>query len=164
MAMPENRLGAPIQRPVLHEVSAGGVVVRCTADGMIEVALCGRASPTIWSLPKGTPEGSESREETALREVQEETGLAVAMLRPLGDVRYTFERDGALHNKRVFHFLLEPNGGHLEDHDSEFDVVEWFPLDSATLDMMTYDTDVEILERAIRTLGAAEDTDHGDSH
>ena len=164
MAMPKNWPGEPGQGAVVHDVSAGGVVVRCTADGIVEVALCGRVSPTMWSLPKGTPAGTESREDTALREVQEETGLAVAILGPLGDVRYTFQRDGALHDKRVFHFLMEPNGGRLEDHDSEFDMVEWFPLNCATLDMMTYDTDVDILERAIRTLGAAEDTDHGDSH
>ena len=154
----------PEQRPVVHDVSAGGVVVRCTVEGILEVALCGRVAPYMWCLPKGTPEGDESREETAIREVREETGLTVAILRPLGDVGYTFKREGAPHDKRVFHFLMEPNGGRLEDHDAEFDIVKWFPLDNATLTMMTYDTDVEILQRAIRTLGAAEDTEHGDSH
>ena len=154
----------PEQSPVVHDVSAGGVVVRCTAEGILEVALCGRGSPYMWSLPKGTPEGDESREETAIREVQEETGLTVAIMRPLGDVGYTFHREGALHDKRVFHFLMEPHGGRLEDHDAEFDIVKWFPLDNATLTMMTYDTDVEILQRTIRAMRAAEDTQHGDSH
>ena len=55
-------------RRVIELVSNGGVVYRVNED-RVEVVVCGRTSPPIWGLPKGTPDPGESREETALREV-----------------------------------------------------------------------------------------------
>lgn len=53
-------------------VSAGGVV--CDQhDGDVMVAMCGRLKTGLWALPKGTPDSGETLEETALREVREET-------------------------------------------------------------------------------------------
>ena len=138
--------------PVRCDVSAGGVVARCTQDARIEVVLCGRSATGLRALPKGTPLPNESREETALREVQEETGLRATILKSLGSVRYVFRRDGVLHRKQVFHYLMEPVGGSIDDHDAEYDIVEWAALNPATLGTMTYDTDVIILKRAIRAM------------
>lgn len=134
---------------VQYDVSVGGVVVRCTPDARLEVVICRRAATGLWALPKGTPEAGETREETALREVQEETGLSVGIIGELGSVRYTFVAEGVLHDKRVYHYLMEPTGGSVDDHDDEFDSVEWLPLEPVTLASMTYDTDVEVLNRAI---------------
>ncbi|MYD36790.1 MAG: NUDIX hydrolase [Dehalococcoidia bacterium] len=151
---PEERSG------IQYDVSAGGVVVRCTPDARLEVVICRRASTDLWALPKGTPEPGETREETALREVREETGLSVAIIGDLGSVRYTFMAEGVLHDKRVYQYLMEPTGGSINDHDGEFDSVEWLPLEPATLARMTYDTDVEVLNRAI--LAMADNPDRAD--
>ena len=62
-------------------VSAGGVVYR-QVDGQIDTVLCGRSIPVHWSLAKGTPDEGETLEETALREVREETGLEVTLDSP----------------------------------------------------------------------------------
>ena len=145
---------------VQYDVSAGGVVVRCTPDARVEVVICRRAATGLCALPKGTPEPGETREETALREVREETGLSVAILGDLGSVRYTFMAEGVLHDKQVYHYRMEPIGGSVDDHDDEFDSAEWLPLEPATLVRMTYDTDVEILNRAI--LAMAHDPDEAD--
>ena len=147
---------------IQRDVSAGGAVVRCTPDGLLHVVVCHRAETGLWALPKGTPEPGETREETARREVQEETGLHVTIIGNLGSVRYTFEREGILHDKEVYHYVMEPIGGSLDDHDSEFDHVEWMPLDDTTFDRMTYDTDVEILKRAL--LAMAPDPDKANDH
>ena len=68
---------------VENAVSAGGVVVRIGEQG-IEIVICGRNSDGVWGLPKGTPNPGETMEETALREVSEETGLEVSIVRLLG--------------------------------------------------------------------------------
>ena len=46
-----------------------------------------------WSLPKGTPDGDETTEQTALREVREETGLETPIADTVGDMRNRFVGD-----------------------------------------------------------------------
>ena len=69
--------------PIRDAVSAGGVVARLDTSGAPEVVLCGRRSEKLWVLPKGTPDGGEPIEQTALREVREETGLEIKLVRLL---------------------------------------------------------------------------------
>src|SRR5256885_1605091 len=77
--------------PVEQAVSAGGVVYRFADDGL-GVLLCGRIADGLWALPKGTPEDNETLEETAAREVREETGLGVDIVEELGTIAYQFTR------------------------------------------------------------------------
>ena len=76
-----------VERPV----SAGGVVYR-TDGGNPEIVVCGRDSPPIWGLPKGTPDPGESHEQTAVREVEEETGLTVELEGLIDSIDYWFVR------------------------------------------------------------------------
>ena len=135
---------------VVHMESAGGVVFRETARG-VEVVLCGVRTPRMWKLPKGTPDPGESREETALREVCEETGLEVELLDTIGSIEYEFARpgDGATCHKTVHFFLMAPTGGDLSLHDNEFDVAEWFALGDA-LKSLTYENEADIVQKGIR--------------
>ena len=75
--------------PVEQLVSSGGVVIKDISNDP-QVILCGRISPPVWALPKGTPEMGETREETALREVVEETGLEVKTECYIDSVQYWF--------------------------------------------------------------------------
>ena len=71
-------------------------------------------------------------EQTALREVAEETGLEVRILAPVGADRVLVRRRTATRiHKTVHYFLMEPIGGDLTRHDHEFDEVRWVPLDEA---------------------------------
>ena len=117
----------------------------------MEVVLCGRHRPHQWALPKGTPNEGETIEETALREVREETGLEVRIVGNLGHIEYSFSRNGVRNLKRVYHYLMEPNGGRFENHDPEFDVVEWFP-EAEALIVMTYENEAVVVERARRAV------------
>jgi 8-oxo-dGTP pyrophosphatase MutT (NUDIX family) len=128
--------------------SAGGVVMRRGEAGL-EVLLCGRSSDGLWALPKGTPEEGETLEQTALREVREETGVEVEADGLVGEVRYWFSRpqEGVRYFKTVVHYLLRPVGGDPSLHDHEFDEVRWFPVAEA-LKLLTYRNEAKILRRA----------------
>jgi 8-oxo-dGTP pyrophosphatase MutT (NUDIX family) len=130
-------------------VSAGGVVYRIQ-NHVPEVVLCGRSAAGVWGLPKGTPQDAETIEETACREVREETGLDVRITQKVGEIEYWFTRaeQGKRFHKKVHHFLMVPVGGSTEQHDHEYDVVQWFPADEAER-MLTYENEVEILRRAL---------------
>src|SRR5260370_17739745 len=74
------------------EVSAGGVVVR---DGEVVVVVPIKRGPEgqrVLALPKGHPDRGETLEQAATREVREEAGVEGDLLRPLGEVRYTYTR------------------------------------------------------------------------
>lgn len=129
-------------------VSAGGVVYRQGETG-IEVVLCGRSADGVWGLPKGAPGSGESLEEAAAREVSEETGLQVRLVGKIGTIEYWFAhaQEGVRYHKFVHHFLMEATGGSTENHDWEYDRVEWFPLARA-LNTLSYKNEVEILRKA----------------
>jgi 8-oxo-dGTP pyrophosphatase MutT (NUDIX family) len=130
--------------------SAGGVVFR-NDDSTREVLLCGRSADKLWCLPKGTPERGESLEQTAMREVREETGVEVEPEGVVGDIRYWFSRpqDGVRYYKTVRHYLFRPVGGDPSLHDHEFDDVRWFPVQDA-LKLLTYRNENRILRQALQ--------------
>lgn len=140
-----------------HAVSAGGVIYRRGASG-IEVVLAGRVHEGLWALPKGTPEYGESLEETAIREVREETGLGVEIVADLGDIAYSFARPakGVRYEKTVRHFLMRPDGtGSTDMHDREYDRVEWFAAEEA-LRIMTHRNEAAVVRRAVERIAAGE--------
>jgi len=132
----------------VRDVSSGGVITRIEGS-TIEVVLVGRARPERWSIPKGTPITGETLEETAMREVREETGLSVRILERLGDITYWFSARGVRHHKTVHFYLLEEVGGKMEDHDWENDFVEWVSADDA-LQRMSFASEISIVEKAIQ--------------
>ncbi len=130
-------------------MSAGGLVVR-VSEGGPEIVLGRRnrqREGMRWTLPKGTPSAGESVEQTALREVEEETGLAVRIVEPVGSIQYSFVQGGARIDKTVHHFLMVPTGGSLTRHDHEFDEVRWVRLADAA-HLLSYPTEREIVDRA----------------
>jgi 8-oxo-dGTP pyrophosphatase MutT (NUDIX family) len=129
--------------------SAGGVVVR--TNGTRRELLLGRRAldrdRVVWSLPKGTPSGDERLDETAVREVTEETGLRVGIIAPLGEIQYWFVRKGTRFSKTVHYYLMEPLGGDLSAHDHEFDAVEWVDFDAIDK-LELFPTERQLIEKA----------------
>jgi 8-oxo-dGTP pyrophosphatase MutT (NUDIX family) len=134
--------------------SAGGIVVRYQA-GRPQLVVGSRRRERdgrTWTLPKGTPKAGETTEQTAVREVSEETGLEVRITGPLGYIEYTFVQSGTRIHKTVHYFLMEPVGGDLADHDHEFDQVRWIDFEEAP-SILTFETERALVSHAADLVG-----------
>jgi 8-oxo-dGTP pyrophosphatase MutT (NUDIX family) len=124
----------PDRLRTVHETSAGGLVID-GIDGPKEsqvAALIGRIDRRgrmLWSLPKGHIELGETAEQTAIREVAEETGIQGGVLAALGSIDYWFVTEGRRVHKTVHHYLMRFLGGELSDDDVEVSEVAWVPLE-----------------------------------
>src|SRR6187551_1939601 len=96
-----------------QERSAGGVVVRGDETIVIVPTRRGAQGQRVLALPKGHVDPGETPDQTALREVREETGVDAALVEKLGDVRYFYQRGGRRIFKRVTFYLFEYLGGSL---------------------------------------------------
>lgn len=119
--------------PIVHEVSAGGLVV-ARVGGQPAAAVISRRSRAgnlQWCLPKGHLEGEETPADAAVREIQEETGIIGRVVCYLSSMDYWFTSPNKRVHKVVHHFLLEAVGGSLttgNDPDGEAESVAWIPL------------------------------------
>jgi 8-oxo-dGTP pyrophosphatase MutT (NUDIX family) len=138
--------------------SAGGIVVRFEGDTPQLVVGCRRRDRDIvtWTLPKGTPNPGETREQTAIREVGEETGLEVQISRPLESIEYWFVQGGTRIHKTVHYFLMDETGGDLGQHDHEFESVRWVAFDEAQ-HLLTFETERALVARAAEAVAARRD-------
>jgi 8-oxo-dGTP pyrophosphatase MutT (NUDIX family) len=144
-----------------REFSAGGVLVRPIGGRQHVAAIRPRGKPGVWALPKGKIDPGESAPETAVREVQEETGVEGHLVEKLGDVRYTYTAtwEGAK-GERIFKvvsfYLLTAGRGRIDEIDEamrvEVDEARWLPLDEAPR-LLTHKGEREMAARALEKLG-----------
>lgn len=140
-----------MSEPYSSEYSAGGVVYRRNG-GKVDVALIYRTRHDDWSIPKGHIEAGESREQAALREIKEETGLDVRIVRPLGEAVYYFRKKGGdLVRKTVYYYLMEALTTELGKPNWEVTESRWVPIEEAQA-LLSYEKDREIVERAMAEL------------
>jgi 8-oxo-dGTP pyrophosphatase MutT (NUDIX family) len=136
-----------------REFSAGGVVVRRLRGRWMLAAIRPGGKPEgTWALPKGLVGRGEGAEETALREVAEETGVQGRSLGKLGDVRYVYTWAGERVFKVVSFYLVRYSDGRLGNLPSalahEVAEARWLPLDEAPR-LLAYKGEREMAERAL---------------
>lgn len=136
-------------------VSSGGVIYK-RQGGRVYVCLIERTDRAVWGLPKGEIDAGETPEQTALREVAEETGLEGEIVQDLGSIDYWFwwKPEGARYHKTVHFFLMKYVKGETSAHDHEVKTAQWFPIDEAA-DKMAYRNEIEVVERAREALQAS---------
>ena len=121
---------------------------------MAAIQPAGR-EPPVWALPKGIIDQGEKPEQTALREVAEETGIEARLVKKLGDIRYVYTWDGERVFKVVCFYLLRYRRGRLGEiaPEQKVEVAEarWFPLDEAPR-LLAYKGEREMAERALAFL------------
>lgn len=106
----------------------------------------------VLALPKGHPDGDETPQEAAVREVREETGVRARVTCDLGHVRYWYMRDGRRIAKRVEWFLLAYEDGDVADADpGEVEVARWMDLAQAA-EELSYQGERDMAARALSLL------------
>lgn len=134
-----------------QRIAAGGVVVRKVND-LYEAILVQHAGHKGWGFPKGHIEAGESLDETALREVEEETGVKADIVEKLLVTHYRFQTArGTLIDKSVHWYLMRYREEGRQTHAHEILAAEWVPLD-AIIERLTFDNERELFAIARRTM------------
>jgi len=133
-----------------RQSAAGGVVIKKKDDG-IKILLI-KDNYGHWTWPKGHTEDGETPKETALREINEETGLKnVKILDTLGEQKYKFNLNNEEVFKTVSIFLVEFLGNEeIKIQTSEIEKGKWFSPEEA-LETIEYNGSRELLEKGIET-------------
>lgn len=146
---PRKSQGPPRQQQrARRETSAGGVVFRRDADGLVRYLLI-RDSYQNWGFPKGHVENGEPPAEAARREVTEETGLGELELRgPVDVIDWYFRFGGRTIHKFCHFFLFESARGEPVPQEEEgITACMWQPIGEAR-ETISYDNARAVLERA----------------
>ncbi|BDR55425.1 hypothetical protein KIMH_15360 [Bombiscardovia apis] len=131
--------------PVVREYSAGGLIF----DDSHRVAIIARHSRSghlEWCLPKGHIEKGETPEQTAVREVHEETGILGEVVDSIATIDYWFTGTNQRVHKLVHHFVLQQTGGDLTvegDPDHEAENAIWVKFEDLA-DVLSYPNERKI--------------------
>ena len=152
---------------MVREVSAGGVVLRRVSGAWQIAAIEPRrdappptskktkAPSNLMALPKGLVDPGEKPDQTALREVREETGVTATLITKLADIKYFYVRSWG-DKQRVFKivsfYLLKYQSGRIDDisPDMRIEVQRaiWLPLEEAP-EQLTYKSERDVARKAL---------------
>jgi 8-oxo-(d)GTP phosphatase len=128
-------------------VLAAGAVCWRLVDGTPQVLLVRRPRHRDVSLPKGKVDPGETLPQTAVREIQEETGLAVHLGAPLGVVEYALPNGRP---KAVYYWAAEVSERAVANStfaaNDEIESLEWTTIGAARRSL-SYEHDVDVLDR-----------------
>lgn len=127
-------------------VSCGGVVIFRGKILLLYKSYKGRYDG--WVLPKGTVEDGEAFEETALREVLEESGAKASIIKYVGKTEYTFNTPEEMVNKEVHWYLMMADSYYSKPQREEFFMDSGFYKYHEAYHLLTYTNERQMLERA----------------
>ncbi len=133
-----------------RQFSAGGVVFKHQDHQILWLIIKPRPSKDFpkerYGLPKGLIDKGETAEETAVREVWEETGIKGRLLKKIGDAKAFYNFRGEKVFKIISYFLMEYELGE-PGENPEVEKIIWLPYPEAHK-TLSYSGDKEILKRA----------------
>jgi 8-oxo-dGTP pyrophosphatase MutT (NUDIX family) len=165
---------------MVREISAGGVVVRRMSGTRHVAVIEPRREPSLdkpsrktksqsplLALPKGLVDPGEKPDQTALREVQEETGITASLIAKLTDIKYFYVRSWG-DKQRVFKivsfYLLRYESGEIDNISPEMRIevkrALWLPLEEAPK-QLAYRSERDVVRRAVEYLNSHPEVKNG---
>lgn len=138
----------------MKEISAGGVVYS-RVDGELQIQMI-RDRYNKMTLAKGKMEPGETVEQTALREIEEETGIVGRIIAHLEDIKYQYiHPSGGTVDKEVTYYLVEAVSGSLQPQVEEINQVEWLTPEAAWEQQLIggYRNNDSVLRKGLQALG-----------
>ena len=129
-----------------REISAGGAVFKKRGDKILWLIIK-PAGKDRWQFPKGLIDKGEKEEETAIREVEEEGGVKVKLIKKIKDINYFYFFEGQRVFKTVKYYLMEFEGSSQRGHDEEVDEVKFLEYEEA-YKLLTFKNDKDVLKEA----------------
>jgi 8-oxo-dGTP diphosphatase len=137
-------------------VLAAGAVCWRVVKGEVCILLVHRDERADVSLPKGKVDPGETPPQTAVREIEEETGLSITLGAPLGTTEYTLPGG---REKRVFYWAAEVDDEIISastfSPNHEIAALEWLPI-AAARKAMSYERDRDVLDRFAERVAAGQ--------
>jgi 8-oxo-dGTP pyrophosphatase MutT (NUDIX family) len=132
------------------EFSAGGIVFK-KEKGKLYILVSQHSQHLGWVFPKGLIGDhvkGEKKEDTAVREVEEETGAKAQIIKQITPVTYWYVWEEEKRKKTVYYYIMEFVGGDITRHDHEMSEVEWLPEDKV-LERLSYKSDKDAYLEAL---------------
>ena len=133
--------------PIKRIFSAGGIVLRLRSGSSIrqnksgwEVLVTQHSKHKGWDFPKGHREIYESEEKTAVREVEEETGVRGEIIEKVGETKYFYYDEGERVLKTVAFYLMKYLGKGKATTAFEVSGKLWLPIDKVEVKLTFKDT------------------------
>lgn len=134
---------------MIKERSCGAVIYRETADG-VEILLQRHKNGGHWSYAKGHVEGDETDEQTALREIREETGLEVELFTDFREVNTFSPREGVIKDVIYFAARAAADAKIIAQEEEVLDIC-WLTPKKA-IELLTFESDKIICEKFLSWL------------
>ncbi|MCH5583854.1 NUDIX domain-containing protein [Shimazuella sp. AN120528] len=133
------------------EISAGGVVFRKVMDEIQLLLIQDRFGKI--TLPKGHQEAGETIEQTAIREIEEETGVVGKIVTKIDTISYIFTHpEHGEVEKEVTYYVVQTDEDSVSPQLEEINEVVWYSIEEARElhKANGYDNNQSILEKAIQ--------------
>ncbi len=101
-----------------------------------------------WVLPKGTVEKGESYEQTALREVREETGVKARIIDYIGKSEYSFIVSDDIVDKEVHWYLMSSDSYYSKPQREEYFFDSGYYKFNEAYHLLKFPNEKSILEKA----------------
>ncbi len=131
---------------MIEATSCGGVVI--FRGKILLLFKSYRNKYEGWVLPKGTVEEGEEYEDTAIREVREETGVSARIIQYIGKSRYTFNVPEDTVEKDVHWFLMTSDSYYSRPQREEYFVDSGYYKYHEAYHLLKFSNEKMILEKA----------------